>query len=91
MAHVMAELVDENTLEVDGVRFVRENDDEVLIRPIYGFTEGSNSFSPKMQCSSCGYTAGYWQWFHLTGFRKRYVRHCPGCGMKIAGVMGRNE
>ena len=91
MPHVTAEIVDENTLEVEGVRFVREDDDEVLLRPIFGLGDGGSTLSPKIQCSSCGYTAGYWHWYNLLGFKKRYVKHCPGCGLKIAGVIGRNE
>lgn len=86
--HVIAHIVDENTISVDGVTFVRKCEDEVLLRPIYSLSDGATSLAPVLQCSSCGYRAPYFSWYHLTGFRQRYVRHCPGCGLRILGVLG---
>ncbi len=89
MAHVTAELVDENTLSVDGVLFHRRPDDEVLLRPIYSLSAGASTLTPDLQCSNCGYRAHYFNWYHRTGFVERYVKHCPGCGFKILGVIGK--
>lgn len=89
MSQIVAELVDENTLEFQGVRFVREDEWEVLLRPIYSLEQGGNTMAPKMQCSNCGYSAGYWSWYHQLKFKDRYVKHCPGCGKKIIGMVER--
>ncbi len=86
MPVVVAEVIDKDTLEINGARFVREDEEEVLLRPIYSLQQGSNTLAPKMQCSNCGYSAGYWSWYHLLGFKERYVKHCPGCGKKIFGT-----
>lgn len=88
MPVVVAEVIDKDTLEINGARFVREDDEEVLLRPIYSLQQGSNTLAPKMQCSNCGYTAGYWSWFHQLKFKDRYVKHCPGCGKRIFGTVG---
>lgn len=88
--HVIAELVDENTLEVNGVRFVRESEEEVVLRPIYSLSAAGTTLTPTLQCSNCGYKASYFSWYHLTGFKQRYVKHCPGCGFKILGVFGKD-
>ena len=87
-SHVTAKLVDENTLEVRGVLFHRRPDDEVLLRPIYSLSMGASSLTPILQCSNCGYKASYFSWYHLTNYKQRYVKHCPGCGYKILGVVG---
>lgn len=89
MAHVIAQLVDENTLSVDGALFHRKPDDEVLLRPIYSIGDGAGALTPDLQCSSCGYRAHYFSWYGLTDFKKRYVKHCPGCGRRILGVIGK--
>ena len=89
MSQIVAEFVDENTLEFQGVRFVREDDEEVLLRPIYPLSQDARNLTPVVQCSNCGYSAGYWNWYHLLGFKKRYVKHCPGCGKKIFGTIGK--
>lgn len=89
MAQVVVELVDENTLEFDGSLFIREREDEVLLRPIYSLSDGASSLTPDLQCSSCGYRARYFSWYGLTDFKNRYVKHCPGCGLKILGVIGK--
>lgn len=89
MAHVTAELVDENTLSVDGVLFHRRPDDEVLLRPIYSLSAGASSLTPLLQCSNCGYKSQYFSVYHLTGFKQRIMKHCPGCGFKILGVAGK--
>lgn len=88
MAHVTAELVDENTLSVDGVLFHCKPDDEVLLRPVYSLSISASTLTPDLQCSNCGYKACYFSWYHRTGFVGRFVNHCPGCGLKIAGVIG---
>lgn len=90
MANVTVTLVDENTLEFDGSLFIRESDEEVLLRPIYNTSIEISSLTPVLQCSNCGYRAGYFNWYGLTDFKQRFVKHCPGCGFKIMGVIGKD-
>lgn len=82
MRQVNAVLVDENTLEVNGVTFIRKSHDEVLLQPT---TKGQ---APRLKCSNCDFERGYTFWYHHIGFEGRQIAHCPGCGLRIMGVVG---
>ncbi len=80
MAHVSAQLVDESTLDVEGVLFVRKDDDEVLLRPM------TKAVAPRLACSACGFERAYTFWFKRLDFVDRTIEFCPGCGRHIIGV-----
>ncbi|WP_405736116.1 hypothetical protein [Bifidobacterium sp.] len=81
-AHVTATLLDENTMSVNGTVFVRQAEDEVLLRP------ASDAVAPRLRCSNCGFERQYTFWYQRLGYQGRVVSFCPGCGLRIAGVVG---
>ena len=81
--HVTAIIIDENTLEVTGVQFVRKrDDDEVLLQPTNG------AIAPRLRCSGCGFERSYTFWYKRLHFQERQLNFCPGCGHPILGVIG---
>ena len=81
--HVTALIYDEDTLDVNGVRFYREgHQDEVLLQPV------DDARAPRLRCSNCHFERGYTFWYKRIGFEERQIMHCPGCGFKILGVIG---
>lgn len=58
------------------------NEDEVLLRPM------TNAIAPKLRCSNCGFERAYYYWYKRLGYQERCVNFCPGCGFKVAGVIG---
>lgn len=80
--HVTATLVDENTLDVNGVMFQRRPEEyEVLLQPM------DDALAPRLSCSNCHFERGYTFWYKRIGFKDRQIMHCPGCGYKILGVV----
>lgn len=57
-------------------------DDEALLRPT------TKAVAPKLRCSNCGFERAYYYWYKKLGFLERCVNYCPGCGYRIAGVIG---
>ena len=82
MEHVSATIVDEDTLSVDGVLFVRNSDDEVLLQPT------TKAVAPTLRCSCCGFERQYTFWYKRLRFKDRQISFCPGCGHRIYGVIG---
>ena len=78
--HVTAKLVDENTLDVNGVLFHRRLEDEVLLQPT------TKAVAPRLKCSNCGFERQYTFWYRHLDYEGRQVDYCPGCGLRIMGV-----
>ena len=78
---VSAVLLDENTLSVDGVQFVRKSDTETLLK------QENRAIAPKLKCVKCNFGRPYTYFFQKLGFEDMIVNHCPGCGRKIMGVL----
>lgn len=81
-SHVTAKLVDENTLDVNGVLFHRRPEDEVLLQPT------TKAVAPRLRCSNCGFERQYAFWYRHLDYEGRQVDYCPGCGLRILGVIG---
>lgn len=79
---VTATLVDENTLDVDGVLFHRRPDEEVLLQV------ASKAVAPRLRCSHCGFERQYTFWYRKLDYEGRLMNYCPGCGLRILGVAG---
>lgn len=63
------------------------DEDETLLREIYGVLD---EWPYDLECTNCHYREGYFFWYRKTGFVGRKIRHCPGCGMRIFGVVTTN-
>lgn len=79
--HVTATLVDEDTLSVNGTIFVRKSTEEVLLQPT------TDERAPRLRCSNCHFERGYTFWYKRIDFQDRQIKHCPGCGYRILGVV----
>lgn len=78
--HVTAVLLDEDTLSVDGVEFVRKSSMETQLQPI------SRAKAPFLRCVKCGFGRHYTYFFQKLDYQDMIVAHCPGCGRTITGV-----
>lgn len=79
--HVTAVLLDENTLSVDGVEFVRKSSMETMIRPV------SKALAPALICVKCDFKRPYTYYFQMLEYKNMVISHCPGCGRLITGVL----
>ena len=82
MPHVNAEILDKDTLSVNGTLFVRKSGDEVLLQPM------NKAVAPRLRCSNCGFNRQYTYWYSRLDFKDRIVNFCPSCGLKVAGAIG---
>lgn len=70
-------------------RFVRDDGEECLLRH-NGRHTGIVVGPDDLECSNCGYSREYFFWYEGTGYYNRLVNFCPGCGLKIFGVVTTN-
>ena len=79
---VTATIYDEDTLDVNGIRYVREGQqrEEVLLQPT------TKAVAPRLRCSNCHFERQYTYWYQHLDYVGRIVNYCPGCGHKVMGV-----
>lgn len=85
-ARVTATVIDRDTLSVDGEVYRRDHGDECLLRH-NGKHTGRRIQPEDLECSNCGWSHEYFFWYEGTCYYNRLVNYCPGCGLKILGVV----
>ena len=84
----MAVYVDKDTIVryADGEVFHRDHsEEEVLLQPT------SKAVAPRLRCSNCGFERQYTFWYRKLHYLERQINYCPGCGLKILGVVANDD